>query len=87
VGIIWEKDGKAFSAIISDLADEVRFRLTVEEDHGRWHWTVWRPGLGMGSLQGGHAITLHGALSGAEDLMLRWNGFQARDQIGTSRGH
>ena len=80
MGIVWEKDGEGFIATVIDLAGEVRFRLTVEADDGHWHWTVWCPGLGMGNLQGGHAVTLHGAMWDAEHLMLRWNGARERNR-------
>jgi hypothetical protein len=43
--MLWERDGDAFYADISDLSGTVSFRLAVEAaPDGSWTWTVWRPG-------------------------------------------
>ena len=53
-----------------ERAGEIQFRVNVENDGGRWNWTVWRPDEFMGTLQRGHATTLHAAMWDAERVAI-----------------
>ena len=70
MALVWEKDGEAFYASVTEPAGEMRFRLIVENTADGWNWAVWRPGKYGESVRHGRAATLHGAMWDAELVTL-----------------
>ena len=70
MGIVWEKDGEAFYAMVTDEAGRPHLHLIVERDGHGWDWAVWRPGEDRASARHGHTVTRRAAMWDAERATL-----------------
>lgn len=66
MALIWERNGDAYYATITDLDGEVLFHLGVEKNGTGWEWIVWRPGETEQTARHGRAGTVQDAMREAE---------------------
>ena len=70
MSIVWEKDGEAFYATVTDEAGRPQLHLIVERDGSAWDWAVWRPGEDRAGARHGRTVTRHAAVWDAERATL-----------------
>jgi hypothetical protein len=70
MSIVWEKDGEAFCAAVTDEAGRPQLHLMVESEGHGWDWAVWRPGEDRASARHGRTTTRHAAMWDAERATL-----------------